>query len=345
MDGFLRNKVTFIVNTDLYILHHYHIYMEQLSTYPVRAYEADFEHKRKHILSTIGEFFEREVLCNTNPIACDEIIMTSLITGERRKINIDELIFRGKFTDSCGMASHTLSKEAIWKAYKEFFERQSFIANFIFHLKSTKIELDCFDTALRNDIYIKNYVDQLEYYNISLSKNIYVILALGWNHSSKAVGLGTSRSLKKAIEKAQKEIMQYYAVSCSKENCGHKEKEQVLNKDAYHAYFDQLSIKEILELYSYLKNGDEKLASVECQNIKKMNTEEIIKDNYLKLKMNPFIAVFSGRDGLGVKVVKIKDFNWFPHMRPALYTPEIISYLENTFGWKRQNFSDWLPFI
>lgn len=76
-----------------------------------------------------------------------------------------------------------------------------------------------------------------------------------------------------------------------------------------------------------------------------MNTEEIIKDNYLKLKMNPFIAVFSGRDGLGVKVVKIKDFNWFPHMRPALYTPEIISYLENTFGWKRQNFSDWLPFI
>ena len=61
--------------------------------------------------------------------------------------------------------------------------------------------------------------------------------------------------------------------------------------------------------------------------------------------MEPYAAMFTGRKDIGVKVVKIKDFKWFPHLRPELYSSEIIRQLENKFGWKRKNFDNLLPFI
>ena len=345
MSGFLRNRLNFIMNSDLYLLHHYQIYMEKPAKYTVKAYEVDFSKKRQHIRSTIGEFFEREVLCNTNPFPYRKTTMVSLITGEKKQVDTSELLFNGIFTDSCGMASHTSSEEVIWKAYKEFFERQSFIANFIFHLPATKIIEAKDESVLKIHHYIHNYLDQIEYFNVSLNDSLYVILAIGWSNNSKAVGIGTSRNLKTAIEKAQKEIMQYYAVDVSKTKRKEAPEEVTIKKDAYHQYFDSLSVKEILSLYGYLKNSKEVLFSEEIKNNHKLGKYEIINDNYEKLKINPYIAVFNGREEIGVKVVKIRDFNWFPHMRPELYKVETITNLEKAFGWKRKNFDNWLPFI
>ena len=345
MENFLTNKLNFILSTDLFLTHHYHIYIEKSSKYPVKAYEADFQDKKQHILSTIGEFFEREVLCNTNPVPYKTISMVSLITGEKKTVSISEVVFNGKFNDSCGMASHIFSEEVIWKAYKEFFERQSFVANFLFHLSAIKIKLDDNKEILKIDEYIKNYLDKIYYFNISLSNKIYVILALGWTKNSKAVGLGTSRKLENAIEKAQKEILQYYAVSVNKENWIDEDENIIEKKDSYQQYFDSLSVERFQELFSYLKECKTKFLSEEKKNVINEKTSEVIKNHYFYLNMEPYITLFNGRDNSGVKVVKIKDFNWFPHMRPELYPSNIITNLENKFKWKRKNFDKWLPFI
>ena len=64
MGNFLENKVYFIVNTDRFLDHHYHLYVEKSGRKLIRAYEADKSNKTHHIKSTLGEFFEREVLIN-----------------------------------------------------------------------------------------------------------------------------------------------------------------------------------------------------------------------------------------------------------------------------------------
>lgn len=141
MKNFLMNKVNFIANTDCFLTHHYHIYIEKEGSQTIRAYEADFKSRRKHILSTLGEYFEREVLINKNPIHYDACKMVSMVNGSIKIVPTSELIFKDKFVDSCGMASHTLTQELVWKAYKEYFERQSFIANFLFELPADKIKI------------------------------------------------------------------------------------------------------------------------------------------------------------------------------------------------------------
>lgn len=343
MSGFLRNKVNYFINTDIYLAHHYHVYVEQMMNNPIRAYEADFSNKRQHIVSTIGEFFEREVLCDSMQIPYEWTEVISIITGEKRTIKISELIFKGKFTDSCGMASHVCAQEVLWKAYKEFFERQSYIANYLFKLEAKKIEIRNYGKSQEIDAYLKNYLDEIAYYDISLNHNLHVVLALGYASDSKAAGLGTSRNMELAVEKSQKEILQYYATSYNKEKRLYKTKEDIAHKDLYHRYFDGLSVNEVRQMYSYLENSQVMQFFKEDEAIQ-MTRSEIINENYEKLKMNPFISVFNGREELGVKAVKIIDFNWFPHMRPELYEAEKVEWLEKNFGWKRKNFDNWLPF-
>lgn len=60
--------------------------------------------------------------------------------------------------------------------------------------------------------------------------------------------------------------------------------------------------------------------------------------------MNPYIAVFSQRETEGIKVVKIKDDFWFPHMYPQRFERDKIEELEKRFGWKRRNYSKMIPF-
>lgn len=51
MNNFLTNNASFILNTDDFLSHHYHIYIEKSSKYIVKAYEVDFDSKCQHILS------------------------------------------------------------------------------------------------------------------------------------------------------------------------------------------------------------------------------------------------------------------------------------------------------
>ncbi len=339
--NFLNNRINILINTDIFLSHHYHIYFEKCShNRIIRAYEVDNSKKREHIKSTLGEFFEREVLINSNSMKDTSKKMTSLIDGNEKNVPLSELVFIDNFVDSCGMASHVHSENVIWNAYKEFFERQSFIANFLFHLPAYEIEIEKYEKLMKVHQYILNYLDEIKYYNISLSKEIFVTLAIGWSDRNKAAGLGTSRNIFNSIEKAQKEILQYFAVSKSKRNFV-REKTSIQNYDLYHLNFEKMSVTKFKQEYEYLLESQKRIILRKNQL---GNQKKIIINNYKILNMNPYISVFSQRETQGIKVVKIKDDFWFPHMYPLMFEKEKIEILEKTFGWKRKNFSKLLPF-
>lgn len=71
---------------------------------------------------------------------------------------------------------------------------------------------------------------------------------------------------------------------------------------------------------------------------------DIIKDNYINFNMEPYICLFDGRENTGIKIVKIRDFNWFPHMRPGIYENRLVVELENKFQRKIKKSVEWIPF-
>ncbi len=71
---------------------------------------------------------------------------------------------------------------------------------------------------------------------------------------------------------------------------------------------------------------------------------DIIKENYKDYNMEPYICIFDGRENTGIKIVRIRDFNWFPHMRPGLYENSLIVELEKRFKTKIKKCVDWIPF-
>lgn len=289
------------------------------------------------------KFFEREVLINNNPIPYDMCIMVSMVNGRTKMIPTSELVFKDKFVDSCGMASHTLTNELIWRAYKEFFERQSFIANFLFQLPSVEIKINEEADLCKTHKYLNNYLDEIHYYNVSLSKNLFVILAIGWSEKSKAAGLGTSRDIDIAIDKSQKEILQYFAVSVNKEKMQGEKFGEENNKEFYHRNFEKLSIKSFKKHYDYLSNSKE--VNVEkLKNSFKYGLSDIVKENYNNFSMEPYICLFNGRENTGVKIVKLRDFNWFPHMRPGIYDNNLVAQMENKFQRKIKKSIDLIPF-
>mgnify|MGYP002511363430 CR=1 FL=1 len=338
--NFLNNRVNILINTDVFLTHHYHIYFEKnIYNGIVRAYEVDNNNKRKHIKSTLGEYFEREVLLNNNCMRNTMKKMISLIDGSEKNIPLSELVFIDGFVDSCGMASHVCSEEVIWNAYKEFFERQSFIANFLFRLPGYEIEIGKYEKLLEWHQYILNYLDEIKYYNISLCDEIFVTLAIGWSDRTKAAGLGTSRSMHNSIKKAQKEMLQYFAAAKSKRNI--EEQNLTANGDLYHLNFERMSVSKFKQEYAYLLESQKDISFKRDQFA---NKDDIMLKNYRELNMNPYIAVFSPRETEGIKVVKIYDDFWFPHMYPPGYEKDKVGKLEKRFGWKRRNYSEMIPF-
>ena len=340
--NFLRNHVYTNINTDCFLYHHYNIYFEKSGEQIIRAYEADKKEKRKHIVSTIGEFYEREILINSNPLNYDTCQAVSMITGETREVATERLVFKNQFVDSCGMASHYSSEEVIWKAYKEFFERQSFISSVLYERPAIELDISGEKELYEFDIYLKNYLNHIKYYNISLSPELAVVLCIGYAEGRKAAGLGTSRNLVKATGKAQREMLQYFATATSKNSKIHQTVD-VEQRDSYHQKFEELSVEEFLWFYDYLNQSKQRKVVAE-DGIQTAEKQEIILGNYEKWEMEPYVVMFEGRENTGIKVVKILDFQWFPHMRPQLYEKGLIERIGSKYEWNAKKEIQWLPF-
>ncbi|WP_348921615.1 YcaO-like family protein [Enterococcus rotai] len=348
MQGFLQNSAEIFSQRGMFLNHHFNNYMVREEKRMVEAYEVGFENRSSNLKKIFGEFFEREVLINTNVSKNLDIYTSSLVERTTKKLPTGIFIAKDRFVDSCGMASHTNSSDVIKTSFFEFFERQSLITSYLSKNVSPEIILGK-DIALeKTEIYLKNYVDTIRYFNISLSNRIYVILCIGYG-DNKCIGLGTSDNMQTAIIKSQIEALQYFATDFSKYNSNSSLFDSIDNKkDLYHSKFDSLQTKEFINLYSYLLDGT---APKEIGNDINQNIDSCFDfDSFIaycntELKMVPLIAVFYPNEKIAhLKVVKIHDENWFPHINPEYYKSSSIDFVSDVLNTPLDKSITYLPF-
>ncbi|TKI53328.1 hypothetical protein FC756_24550 [Lysinibacillus mangiferihumi] len=346
--GFLMNDVTFRVNKDDFIdSHHNNIYISRSDRHQtVEAYEASLNYNTSDLISTLGEFFEREILINSNPLQKKTLLATSLYNGESKKIASNKVIFSGEFIDSCGMSSHTLSNKTITNSFFEFFERQSYLLNYLSKSQGVIVNISNEVSLVKYDAYLKQFVDEIKYYDISLDSDLHVILAVCTGETFKAVGLGTSVCMYQGVLKSQKEALQYFAVSITKHNnlgVGYSTSSN-MDRDLYHSNFDSLSSSELSSNYSYL-NKNAATIMVNRSNDKKLELANLINRLYQKYKIHPYITSLSShRDIPNLKITKVYDENWFPHMNPKLYPSSMYDFIEDSTGLSLDRSVEVIPF-
>lgn len=321
-----NNGIFIDINSDRYIEHHSNIYIEKSEKLPTKAYDVDLRHKRLNIIGVLGEFFEREILINANYIKEKQLLAYNLLTKDIKYVDTNSLIFENNFVDSCGMASHTISNDVIWSSFKEFFERQCLMTSYLSESKGIKINILNDSYLKKYDDYIKNYVDIIDYFDISLCNVLHVIIAIGLGDYHNAVGLGTDTVVSKATKKAQKEILQYFATERSKYD--QKVLETSNNHeymDIYHTQFKNMSKSYIYKEYEYLyiKSNTIKIENI-VDNYRENKLKYMLEYINKKLNMSPYIVVIpSFRNIPHLKIVKTFDENWFPHMNINLFEENV----------------------
>lgn len=345
--GILANDVDFSLYNDRYLSHHHSILITKESNILIKAYTVDINMKSQNILSTVGELFEREILINKNHYKKDEVLGFSLIDGKVRFIPKRELIYVDKFVDSCGMASHINSYELVKKALFEFFERQCLIISYLSKYPGYRID----NSILQNeDIgrykkYLDNFIDDVKFYNISLSKQLNVILGIGTGEKNKCIGLGTSESLSEAIKKSMQEMLQYFFGAISKNSTYNSDlllKSEKKDRDIYHAHFDSLTSLELNSEYKYLEKDGFVNNGLKCD---KFNLYKFINEIYIMQKMEPYVFFFSNQRNLpNLKILKVFDYNWFPNLLPLTYSEELYSKVEKLTGRKLIRKCKYIPF-
>ncbi|KQL58304.1 MULTISPECIES: YcaO-like family protein [Bacillaceae] len=340
------NRITLALNRDHFQSHHSNIFILKNEKVDVKSYECVLPYAINNIVSTLGEFFEREVLVNSNSISTKDLNAVSLIDGRVHQVPSGQVVFEDQFVDSCGMSSHYQSSYTIKSSFLEFLERQSLLFNYLSQSLGTQLIIKTKSPVFENyQKYLFNYIDELKFFNISMVDDVYVILAIGYGNKNKVVGMGTGSNVIKAAVKALQEMLQYFAVEFSKYT--NKESSEQLPKDKYHADFDSLTPEELKKLYSYLEGSPVSIIRDEVDETKEeiVNIQDLSNQLNRQYGINPLIvAIPSKRMNEHLKVTKVLDLNWFPHMNPSKYKEDIYLYIENATNCSLNRELNFIPF-
>lgn len=342
--GILKNNIYYLNKRDVFINHHNSIYMSRDDINEVKSYVTDITIKTDNILSVIGEFFEREVLISAENKS-KLVPVFSLLTGEIKMINNENLIFINKMVDSSGMASHVLSEKLIIKGLFEFYERQMLILSYLSNNKSIVLNSNTFtnEYVLKYDKYLKVYVNNVSYFLLCKDKGVYVVLSLGFGKDTKCIGLGTDIDIYEAIIKSQQEMLQMFTNKNTNNGIQYGIIYEKNITDRYHNFFDSLSVEEFKDKYKYLFLKE----TVDVKDIIEENFElsEFLMYINRKYGMEPYVAFFeSKRDITNLKIIKIFDFNWFENMNISSISDKKLKNIENITGFKLNIKSDYVPF-
>ncbi len=142
------------------------------------------------------------------------------------------------------------------------------------------------------------------------------------DYSYNISGLGTDINIEEVLNKAQKEILQYFTTAQS------KFVDERLNKlydddykDEYHFMFDNMTRETIYLNYEYLfiKSDMKDITEIKKQYDSK-DLLEIVSQLKESINMNPYVVMIPAfRSIPNLKIVKIVDESWFPYMNIKKY--------------------------
>lgn len=261
----------------------------------------------------------------------------NLITGEvvnlpaeKLLINFDLPVFKFTsnkeqlFNDSCGLASHVNSINAIKGGFKEFLERQSLIYNWLSALPGKQIKLTDVIEINNNKNFTKllnialSYSEKIYLFDISIINGFYVVLTIGQKGYAFSSGLGADTNLLNAIESSLSEYLMILD-SCII-NKLNSNKYRSGDSNVYTDYFFSLNVDQFFDQFSYLLNQSEFMDIK--QNETEINWRELVRNTHKKFNINLYACYmpFPLRN-INVKVVKILSPEAYPHIWTKIFDP------------------------
>lgn len=291
---------------------------------------------KERYLSSIGEYYERKAcFCQFNKNGLIKnlkglnLVDKSIFSIEKSDVN--KWIY---FSDTCGSACFTNSKNAIERAFFEFVERQSLIVSYLTKTFKYKINIE---KNFKNRI-VPYELDYLEFYNISLIDSVFVVISIGLYYGKVNVSLGVGYDIVSAVKKSINEAMQihlYYNLS----DINLSNNLSLKRKD-YFDYFMNIEPEKILAAYKFLDNS--KTFYLNGSQFEWNTYDRAIKELKNRYNINPILFFLNNRNSF--KVAKIVDFNWFPTLLPKAISEEKIKNIEKITGLTIDRKCNFIPF-
>ncbi|MEC1302877.1 YcaO-like family protein [Lysinibacillus capsici] len=322
--------------------------------------------KNSAIKAGIGEHIERvcsvsnftkQVINDSFPV----IDCFNLLTGELGKVQADKIfmnynlpMFKGVdtksfSTDSCGLASHITSMEAIEGGLKEFIERQSLVTNWLTRSSGETISFEMLKNKNFLNIKLLNLLkyaekmsDTIIAVNISIIDGIFVILTIGSNGNAFSSGIGTDRNLEKAVESSLNEYLMILESSFMRAKNPEAFKEST---EKYVVNFYSLTVKEFLNSFKYLIEGESKQLS----EISYYPSTTTMNSLLLNLKEHYGLNIYAcflphPLKEINSKVVKVFSPDGFPSIDTELFDPEEFEISKYLTGKRFYNKYKAIPF-
>lgn len=135
------------------------------------------------------------------------------------------------------------------------------------------------------------------------------------------------------------------AISCSKNNFRDIGFKYYLDdrENLYTNYFRNMKIEQLMKEYDYLENDIYVNSNIEEKT--EINVYEIIRKLNKEYSIDPDIYFMGSKRYIGnLKIIKVIDRKWFPHMVPKNYNENIWNNIENITEKKLRRDIQIIPF-
>lgn len=299
------------------------------------------DNSNKVIKAAIGEHLERLAVVKhfKKSNVSGNFPAFNVLTGQIIKVppenilmNFDLPVFKNMdnteflFSDTCGLAAHTNTISAIVNAFFEFIERQSLIFTWLTKSSGEKIdkiflqELNV-QTKIQN---LKESLEKFELINISILKDVYVIMAICYNDRNFAIGLKSDTSLDKAIIGSINEMQMVLNSNTISQYSLRRDDIEVKVDNFYAKFFYNMDVIEFKNQYQFLfetaktlkdvKNITPGIGIKDLHYLTKKFVEQFEIDIYVTFINTPI-------NNNNVKVVKVFSPDAYPHMNTEILEP------------------------
>ncbi|MCI1593006.1 MULTISPECIES: YcaO-like family protein [Heyndrickxia] len=292
------------------------------------------------IKSSIGEWIERSSLYRLDKKG-SKTSAFSLIDGSEIEVESEKIYFANLdlFNDTCGIASHTISDNAIYNAYMEFYERQCLTFTWLTKSCGRNIEVKHISDPILRKLLSKIYyfVDDIYLIDISLHSDIHTIIGIGIGKYYKTIGLKADFDINNALVGALTEMIQGFGNSWTKYNLDKRETNADNSNskigDIYSDFYNSFTPTDFFNEWSFLLLTDGISVNINDKHHSKKNLSFSEKITIISrdLNLEPYCAMIPCfYDGFHTKIVKVFALNGYPHMFPVLYAEEQTCLKFNT---------------
>jgi ribosomal protein S12 methylthiotransferase accessory factor YcaO len=256
-----------------------------------------------------------------------------LITGETIKVPAYEVLLEyklpvfkhskhmdGKYSDTCGVAAHLNSGDAIRNGFYEFVERQSLIHTWLTKRPGKRVIPEQIENRkIQQTIHdVKKYIDEIHLFNISIVDDFYVILSVGYHEECFSIGVDADPDFHKAVIGSLNEFSMILEGSILFEK--ETKKESFHDSQLYSEIFYNLTVEAFRSKLQFLFDSE---PMDERHEPKELPFHQLLKNVRDQLQV-PIYCTFIPRsvESSVEKVVKVFSPDGYPHMNTELYDPE-----------------------